>query len=69
MDKKSGKAMEKYYKSVARNIESMAPWATHNKRKLLHESERGKLVPGQLVVKLGPNDDPNSPLFRNAEMI
>lgn len=69
MDKKSGRAMEKYYKGVVKNLENYAPWVTHSKRVLISAKERGKLKPGQLMVKFDANDDPNSPLYKNAKTL
>lgn len=69
MDKKSGRAMEKYYKEVVKGIENRAPWLTRRKRALINAKEKGKLVPGQLKVKFEANDDPNSSLYENAEVL
>lgn len=69
MDKKSGRAMEKYYNKVSNNLGNIAPWMTHSKRALIGAKERGKLKSGQLMVKFDANDDPNSPLYKNAKTL
>lgn len=61
--------MEKYYKQVVSGIESRAPWLSHNRRHIISAKEKGKLVPGELRVKFDANDDPNSPLYKDAEVL
>ena len=69
MDKKSGKAMERYYKGVSKNLENIAPWVSHSRRALISAKERGKLKPGQLMVKFDGSDNPESPLYKNAKAL
>ena len=69
MDRKSGRHMEKYYKNLTKAFESMTPWLSRSKRRLIEAQQKQKLEPGKLVVKLDANDDPNSPLFKGADIV
>lgn len=69
MDSKSGRAMQKYYKDVAKNFENMTPWDTKNKRRVARTKNGKKLEPGKLVVQLDSGDDPNLALFKGATIL
>lgn len=69
MDNKSGKAMQKYYKDVAKNFDAMTPWISHVKRNLARTRNGKKLEPGKVVVTLDASDDPNLALFKGATIL
>jgi translation initiation factor IF-2 len=68
MDRKSGKSMQDYYKSIDKMLESLTPWVAESKRRR-NRIKRENLVPGEAVVILGKGETASNPLYAGLKVV
>lgn len=70
MDKKGGRAMQKYYKDVNKSLRrSLIPWEERRADAMRRAAKYGgKVKPGEVTVILGPGEGGLSDIFKDSKI-
>jgi len=70
MDRKSGRSMTKYSKSIKRFIDKVAPWKQLDAYRAKRRATKfSGLVPGEMAVRLNPGERDDHPLIKGSKII